>query len=74
MRAIVYLFQPAACCFSVAAQNAFHCNVDERKMRAMADALVSTGLAKAGYNFVNIDGKCDSNSSRNFIALPQLCA
>ena len=31
-------------------------------MRAMADALVSTGLAKAGYNFVNIDGKCYSNS------------
>eukprot|EP00038_Savillea_parva_P027673 m.60896 g.60896 ORF g.60896 m.60896 type:complete len:942 (-) comp7987_c0_seq1:114-2939(-) len=35
--------------------NAFHCNVDERKMRAMADALVSTGLAKSGYEFVNID-------------------
>ena len=35
--------------------NAFHCNVDERKMRAMADALVSTGLKKAGYEFVNID-------------------
>jgi hypothetical protein len=34
--------------------NAFHCNVDERKMRAMADALVSTGLAKAGYQYVNI--------------------
>ena len=29
--------------------NGFHCNVDERKMRAMADALVTTGLAKAGY-------------------------
>jgi hypothetical protein len=26
--------------------------VDERKMRAMADALVSTGLAKSGYEFV----------------------
>jgi len=35
--------------------NAFHCNVDERKMRAMADALVTTGLAKAGYEYVNID-------------------
>ena len=35
--------------------NAFHCNVDERKMRAMADAVVSTGLAKAGYEFINID-------------------
>jgi alpha-galactosidase len=35
--------------------NSFHCNVDERKMRAMADALVTTGLAKAGYEYVNID-------------------
>eukprot|EP01051_Picozoa_sp_SAG22_P007476 SAG22_NODE_528_length_9431_cov_7.192135_4_plen_420_part_00 len=35
--------------------NGFHCNVDERKMRAMADALVTTGLAKVGYEFVNID-------------------
>jgi hypothetical protein len=35
--------------------NSFHCNVDERKMRGMADALVSTGLAKVGYNFLNID-------------------
>eukprot|EP00039_Didymoeca_costata_P005551 m.82420 g.82420 ORF g.82420 m.82420 type:complete len:933 (+) comp12870_c0_seq3:75-2873(+) len=35
--------------------NAFHCNVDERKMRAMADAFVSTGLAKVGYEYVNID-------------------
>ena len=35
--------------------NGFHCNVDERKMRAMADALVSTGLKDAGYEFVNID-------------------
>lgn len=32
--------------------NAFHCNVDERKMRAMADAVVSTGLAKAGYEYL----------------------
>lgn len=28
--------------------NSFHCNVDERKMRAMADALVTSGLSKAG--------------------------
>jgi alpha-galactosidase len=31
--------------------NAFHCNVDERKMRAMADAIVSSGLSKAGYEY-----------------------
>ncbi len=36
--------------------NAFHCNVDERKMRAMADALINTGLAKVGFEYVNIDG------------------
>lgn len=35
--------------------NAFHCNVDERKIRAMADAVVTSGLAKAGYEFINID-------------------
>ena len=35
--------------------NAFHCNVDERKMRSMADALVKLGLKDAGYEFVNID-------------------
>jgi hypothetical protein len=35
--------------------NSFHCNVDERKMRGMIDALVSTGLAKAGFEYVNID-------------------
>lgn len=48
--------------------NSFHCNVgrficwflilsrasDERKLRGMADALVSLGLAKIGYEFVNI--------------------
>lgn len=35
--------------------NSFHCNVDERKMRGMANALVSTGLADVGYKFLNID-------------------
>eukprot|EP01052_Picozoa_sp_SAG31_P035717 SAG31_NODE_4348_length_3325_cov_1.733416_1_plen_191_part_00 len=35
--------------------NGFHCNVDERKMRAMADALVTSGLSKVGYEFVNIE-------------------
>ena len=38
--------------------NAFHCNVDERKMRAMADALVSTGLQKAGFNYGESCGLC----------------
>eukprot|EP01043_Picozoa_sp_COSAG02_P094156 COSAG02_NODE_30619_length_548_cov_0.657016_1_plen_118_part_01 len=38
---------PAGVCktppMGVNSWNAFHCNVDERKMRAMADAVVSTG-------------------------------
>lgn len=34
--------------------NSFHCNVDERKMRAMADAIVSSGLSKAGYECVSL--------------------
>ena len=41
--------------------NSFHCNVDERKMRAMADALVTTGLAKAGYEYVKIKTRGSSS-------------
>ncbi|GMH10884.1 hypothetical protein Nepgr_012725 [Nepenthes gracilis] len=35
--------------------NRFQCNVDEELIKATADALVSTGLAKLGYKYVNID-------------------
>ena len=35
--------------------NAFHTNLDDNVMRKVADALVSTGLAAAGYSFVNMD-------------------
>eukprot|EP00911_Craspedida_sp_UC1_P000147 UC1_evm1s118 len=35
--------------------NSLHCNVDERKMRAFADALVDLGLADAGFEYVNSD-------------------
>lgn len=35
--------------------NFFYCNVTEKVIRETADALVSTGLAKLGYNYVNID-------------------
>lgn len=35
--------------------NAFHCDIDARKIRAAADALVATGLRDAGYVYVNID-------------------
>ncbi|KAL3635888.1 Alpha-galactosidase 1 [Castilleja foliolosa] len=35
--------------------NHFNCMIDEKVIRETADALVSTGLAKLGYKFVNID-------------------
>jgi alpha-galactosidase len=35
--------------------NAFHADVDEAKVRAVAKAMVDSGLATRGYRFVNID-------------------
>lgn len=35
--------------------NFFACNINETLIRETADALVSTGLADLGYNYVNID-------------------
>ncbi|KAK1324401.1 Alpha-galactosidase [Acorus calamus] len=35
--------------------NHFYCSINETIIRETADALVSTGLAKLGYHFVNID-------------------
>ncbi|KAD3641939.1 hypothetical protein R6Q59_004544 [Mikania micrantha] len=35
--------------------NHFSCNINETVIRETADALVSTGLAKLGYKYVNID-------------------
>ncbi|KAJ7969431.1 Alpha-galactosidase [Quillaja saponaria] len=35
--------------------NHFWCDIDEKIVRETADALVSTGLSKLGYNYVNID-------------------
>ncbi|KAJ3115276.1 hypothetical protein HDU96_000898 [Phlyctochytrium bullatum] len=35
--------------------NLFACKIDENLIKSMADALVSTGLAEAGYRYVNID-------------------
>mgnify|MGYP006077722795 CR=1 FL=1 len=36
-------------------QNYYHCNVDERAIYQIADALISTGLAAKGYRYTNID-------------------
>ncbi|KAG5530784.1 hypothetical protein RHGRI_025680 [Rhododendron griersonianum] len=35
--------------------NHFSCGIDEKMIKETADALVSTGLAKLGYKYVNID-------------------
>jgi alpha-galactosidase len=35
--------------------NAFHCNIDAAAIMGVADALVSSGMKDAGYEFVNID-------------------
>ncbi|XP_039133002.1 alpha-galactosidase 1-like [Dioscorea cayenensis subsp. rotundata] len=35
--------------------NHFGCNIDEKVIRETADALITSGLAKLGYHYVNID-------------------
>ncbi|XP_062189431.1 alpha-galactosidase 2-like [Phragmites australis] len=35
--------------------NHFQCDINETVVRSTADALISTGLAKAGYTYVNLD-------------------
>lgn len=35
--------------------NHFQCNIDEKLVKQTANALVATGLAKAGYRYVNLD-------------------
>jgi alpha-galactosidase len=37
--------------------NLFECSINEQLIRGVADAMVSTGLHRAGYQFVNIDGR-----------------
>lgn len=44
--------------------NHFSCNINETMIRETADALVSTGLAKLGYKYVNIDD-CWAEHSRD---------
>lgn len=45
--------------------NTFGCNVDEKLIREMADAMVSSGMKDAGYEYINIDdcwhGERDEN-------------
>ncbi|GMY18570.1 alpha-galactosidase 1-like [Fagus crenata] len=35
--------------------NHFNCKIDEKTIKETADALISTGLAKLGYTYINID-------------------
>ncbi len=35
--------------------NAFACNIDEARIKAAADAMVSSGMKDVGYQFVNVD-------------------
>ncbi|KAI3907858.1 hypothetical protein MKW92_049396 [Papaver armeniacum] len=44
--------------------NHFGCEIDEKMIRETADALVSTGLSKLGYHYVNIDD-CWAELSRD---------
>ncbi|MGC4875975.1 glycoside hydrolase family 27 protein [Micromonospora sp. DT43] len=44
--------------------NSFGCNVNETLIRQTADTLVSSGMAAAGYRYVNIDD-CWSTKQRN---------
>ncbi|XP_027110632.2 alpha-galactosidase 3-like isoform X1 [Coffea arabica] len=44
--------------------NFFACNINETVIKETADALISTGLAGLGYNYVNIDD-CWSSWARN---------
>ncbi|XWS68406.1 hypothetical protein CRYUN_Cryun04dG0087400 [Craigia yunnanensis] len=44
--------------------NHFSCNIDEKMIKETADALVSTGLSKLGYVYVNIDD-CWAEISRD---------
>ncbi|KAG6537743.1 hypothetical protein ZIOFF_002839 [Zingiber officinale] len=51
--------------------NHFHCNITEEVIRETADALEYTGLAKLGYQYVNIDdcwGEYDRDSQGNLVA------
>jgi len=47
--------------------NTFACNVDEKMIRAMADAMVESGMKDAGYEYINIDdcwhGERDKNGN-----------
>ncbi len=54
IKKIEILYSRKQICISIAGWNSwnrFHCNIDEQLFKRTADAIVSTGLAKAGYTY-----------------------
>ncbi|KAK8656499.1 hypothetical protein V6N13_098448 [Hibiscus sabdariffa] len=50
--------------------NHFQCNINETLIKETADAVVSTGLAAVGYNYINLDdcwGELDRDSQGNLV-------
>ncbi|HXI90851.1 MAG TPA: glycoside hydrolase family 27 protein [Blastocatellia bacterium] len=52
--------------------NKFACNVSEQLIKEIADAMVATGMKKAGYQYVNIDDcwQVSRDSAGNIVADP----
>ncbi|KAF8014757.1 hypothetical protein BT93_H0531 [Corymbia citriodora subsp. variegata] len=51
--------------------NHFHCNINENLIKQTADAMVSSGLAARGYQYVNLDdcwGELNRDSQGNLVA------
>ncbi|KAI3948626.1 hypothetical protein MKW98_027692 [Papaver atlanticum] len=50
--------------------NHFQCNIEEKLIKETADAMVSTGLAAVGYNYINLDdcwGEFNRDSQGNLV-------
>ncbi len=50
--------------------NKFGCNINEQLIYDTIDALVDTGLAKAGYNYINLDDCWQSDRNEDGIIVP----
>ena len=53
--------------------NAFGCNIDERLIMRQADALVSSGMQAAGYQYINVDDcwQVGRDEAGNIVADPE---
>ena len=50
--------------------NKFGCNINEELIKNTIDALVNTGLVKAGYNYINLDDCWQSSRDENGKIVP----